>query len=87
LLWLLHWLWLTKFVYEAQRNLLTKTKTKAHNFGRNGLGILWSVRVNFSNQANAEHSVPQAGPGTAVGVGVRVGVGVGSGVGVGVGRL
>lgn len=52
----------TEFVYEAQRNLLTKTKTKAHNFcwqrlAGFGLGRfwrdLWSVCVNLSNQANA----------------------------------
>lgn len=52
----------TEFVYEAQRNLLTKTKTKAHNFcwqRFTGFGLgrfwrdLWSVRVNLSNQANA----------------------------------
>lgn len=49
----------TEFVYEAQRNLLTKTKTKAHNFCcgfRTSVVFrrdLWSVRVNLSNQANA----------------------------------
>lgn len=55
----LAWTEKQKFVYEAQRNLLTKTKTKAHNFWSQRFGGIWtavrrdlcSVRVKFSNQA------------------------------------